>query len=182
MGYGCLDQHKKFLMEVSLSRSVQLPIELFSGKNLNSNNPIIWVWHADKIPPHIGISVHQKYFSLKASGKDYYVDIEHVVSLLKKKSISTLAFELKDVVDLDSITSVFEMYSETIPNKITCLTPIKKMLEIESVTKLSELLLELNRRNGIEKCVGFNINVDFNGLKEYDSADIHARLSKLTHE
>ncbi|NBR15845.1 MAG: hypothetical protein EBU01_14895, partial [Crocinitomicaceae bacterium] len=30
----------------------------------------LWILHADKIPPHIGISIDGQYFSLKAKGKD----------------------------------------------------------------------------------------------------------------
>ena len=34
----------------------------------------LWVFHADKIPPHIGISLDGCFFSLKSSGVD--IDLE----------------------------------------------------------------------------------------------------------
>lgn len=182
MEFGYLDLLKKFSMEVSLSKSIRIPIKIYAGDNLNLNSLILWVWHADKIPPHIGISFNQLYFSLKASGKDGGVEIEHVVNLLNKKTISTLAFELDELVDIDTISTIYDDYSMTIPNDVTCLTPIKKALCIDSVSKLDELLLELSAKNAIKQCIGFNIAENFKGLKEYNSSDIHARLLKLKDE
>ena len=34
------------------------------------NDVLIWIFHIDKIPPHIGISSQGVFFSLKSNGKD----------------------------------------------------------------------------------------------------------------
>ena len=36
-----------------------------------TNDVLIWIFHADKIPPHIGISSQGFFFSLKSNGKDF---------------------------------------------------------------------------------------------------------------
>lgn len=166
-------------MEVSISENVKLEIEAYNVSNLNLDSLVLWVWYADKIPPHVGISFGSKYFSLKATGKDEFIELNGVVNLLRKKTISTLGIELKEISNLQKIGSIYSEYATTIPNEITCLNPIKEVLGIIEVTKLRELLSVLNNKGQINKVIGFNIDESFKGIVNYNKDDIHNRLKKL---
>ena len=78
---------------------------------------VIWVLHADKIPPHIGISINGLFFSLKANGKDIAVPIENVLDVINRREITLLCFSLSDVLSEKRVADSFELYDKTIPNK-----------------------------------------------------------------
>ncbi|MDX2362846.1 MAG: hypothetical protein QNK23_18695 [Crocinitomicaceae bacterium] len=141
----------------------------------------LWVWHADKIPPHIGISIEGKYFSLKANGKDENMSIDKVTDLITKKKITALCFELNNSVQYKDMETCFANYELTVPNKITCLHPIKEILGCEKVRKLTELLTELYQHQNVERVIGFNTGEGFSGIKNYSTKDIHSRLKKLSN-
>lgn len=182
MIFGCQGQQKKYLMEV-LSFDLKLSeIVPFDSVEFKSEPTYIWAWHADKIPPHIGISTQGKYFSLKSNGKDEAVEISHVSELVERKKIKTLLFEIQDEVDLNMISNEFESYSTTVTNEVTCLNPLKSILGISDARMLVDLLAELEASNRISKIIGFNIDSSFKGIQDYKVEDIHNRLRKLENE
>ena len=154
-------------------------IQMNEGVDVTKTN--LWVWHANKIPPHIGISVDNRYFSLKANGKDENVDLESIKLILGKKPIATLCFELNKEIKAAKVNQVFNAYSTTVVGEITCLNPIKSLLDCEGADKLIELLKELYATNSISRVVGFNIPDDFEGICDYSINDIHDRLTKLSN-
>ena len=143
-------------------------------------NTNLWIWHANKVPPHIGISVDNRYFSLKANGKDQNVDLASIKSILRKKPIVTLCFELSLTITANQVNEVFDSYSSTIPGKVTCLNPIKVLLDCEIANKLTELLQVMYASGSVTQVIGFNIPKDFVGIKDYSIEDIHKRLTKLS--
>ncbi len=154
----------------------------FKESNLDPDKVILWIWHANKIPPHIGISSEGKYFSLKSTGKDVNLPIDQVIQLIQRKSIKTLAVELNIDVNTVDLDTVFDHYSITKSNQVTCLTPIKNVLQMRSPSKLEHLLSELSEMKVIRKFVGFNIDASFQGIPNYSVEDIHSRLETLEHE
>lgn len=52
---------------------------------LDTDKAQLWVWHADKIPPHIGFSINSHYFSLKANGRDVNVPIDSIIAVIHKE-------------------------------------------------------------------------------------------------
>jgi len=148
----------------------------------NSSSVLLWVWHADKIPPHIGLSLENQYFSLKANGKDFQLPVDNVFDLLAKKKITTLCFVLNNDIDLNSVLTEFKSYDQTIPFKVTCLNPIKNLLKCSEANKLIDLLEELERNNEVGSVFGFNVSDAFSGIKNYSTDDIHSRLTKLYND
>lgn len=142
----------------------------------------LWIFHADKIPPHIGISTEGKFFSLKANGIDCGVEVKSILNLIDRKKIPSILLELDGIISEKKMKQLFKKYTKTIPQKITCLHPIKLLLEVPSVNKLSELLEELDRHNRVLSKKYFNLPVDFNGIPEYDVEAIHNRLKILIDE
>ena len=153
-------------------------IQSFSLERV-SQGIVIWVLHADKIPPHIGISVNGLFFSLKANGKDMAAPIDNVLDVINRREIMLLCFSLRDVLSEKVVADSFNLYDKTIPNKITCLNPIKNVLRHDKPTKIVELLSLLEKEGRIFNVFGLNISNDFSGIKDYDVADIHERLTLL---
>jgi len=140
---------------------------------------LLWVWHADKIPPHLGISIEGKYFSLKANGKDQGLAIDTILSVLNKKQIKTVCFEIDTTITLQDLESEFLKFTTTIPNEISCLEPIQNLLQIKAASQLNDLLIALDERNQIKKTIGFNVTKEFKNFKRYTIEDVHARLKLL---
>ena len=81
-------------MEVLMSDRKIENIIPYSTDSFQSEKAYLWVWHADKIPPHLGLSTQSRYYSLKSNGKDQNVCFEKVIQLIDRKKIKTLAIEL----------------------------------------------------------------------------------------
>lgn len=144
------------------------------------NDVLLWVIHADKIPPHIGLSFENKFYSLKANGVDRGVDLSSLETVINDREIQTLIYVLnRKPIDLEDSFSSFE---KTIPGQITCLEPIKLALGYDNADKIHHLLNELKENNEVQACIGLNISKDFEGIPMYDISDIHSRLRLISNE
>lgn len=141
----------------------------------------LWVIHADKIPPHIGISIDGFYFSLKVSGKDESVSINSLVSVVRSKKIPTLAIEIIDnSFQLIDFQNVFMNYNRAESNMSSCLTPISKLyFPEEDDMILSELLNSIQIKHALGRIFGINLNSSFEGIPTYGHLEITNRLIKL---
>ena len=141
----------------------------------------LWVIHADKIPPHIGISMDGYYFSLKVSGKDESVSINSLVSIVNSKAIPTLAIEIIDKsLYLTELTQVFRQFDRAESNISSCLTPISKLYFPESDDMiLSELLDAIQEKHSLGKIYGLNLKDSFKGILTYGRLEITNRLIEL---
>lgn len=145
------------------------------------NGVFLWVIHADKIPPHIGISKDGVYFSLKVSGKDDQVSIKSLVGLIDLKQIPTLAIQVVDnELEFDDLISAFSNYLFAESNVSTCLTPISKLyFPNEDDYILSELLEAFQDKNLLGDIYGMNLKADFKGIPFYERSAITNRLIDL---
>lgn len=151
------------------------------AESLNfSEDSFIWIWHADKIPPHIGISTQNRYYSLKVSGKDNGLNCTSVWNLAVKKEIAIVLVKLNQPLELNRIKSKFEAFEITEPNSITCLSPISSILNFEC-KQLSELLNELTINNFIHSFLGNNLPNGYNQLRDYSTNEIMNRLKLLAN-
>jgi len=176
---GYLDQQKKYMMEVlsyELNLSEIVPFDVYS---FESDSVYLWVLHADKVPPHIGVSSEGSYFSLKSNGKDQNLPISSVRSIVERKGIKTLLFKLDCNVSAKDIEEQFSLYTKTITNQVTCLNPLRNILNFSDARILKDLLAELNNEQLIQSVVGINIDDSFKGIQDYKIEDIHHRLRKL---
>ncbi len=148
----------------------------------DAQKALLWVWHADKIPPHIGFSINGNYFSLKANGRDVNVPVDSIVELIHKKKIPTLAIQLDIYITNDVVEVEFLKFAKTVPLQITCLEPIKQIVGSTEASQLSELLTILNDRNQLQQVVGFYLPEDFKQIRSYTLEDIHRRLSDLVNK
>ncbi len=143
---------------------------------IDSDKTYLWVFNADKTPPHIGISSKGKYFSLKSGGIDDGIGIDSIVSLIKQKSIPTLLIELA-IPKLPEINSFFDQYQSTVAYETTCLEPIKKILGSGNEDTIHDLLSTLLGRDQVVAVLGKHLPNDYAGIPFYTLEDIHVYLS-----
>lgn len=144
-----------------------------------TNDLLIWIFHVDKIPPHIGISSQGIFFSLKSNGKDF-LETKYVNQITDKKDIKLIKVKLRFMLSSLSIAHVFEDYSSATSVECSCLSPIKKALNMPKVVmKLSDLLKELKQRDLIAGWHSTNVSNEEAGIRAYDLFEINARLNKL---
>lgn len=148
-------------------------------EQLDASKNLLWIWHATKIPPHIGVSSDGHYFSLKVSGKDVDLNVENIISLVQSKSIAMICVELKHDFSPDDLNRIFDGYSAASSNASTCLSPIKDILKIPIVKQLSELLQKLEENNTLGEIFGMNLPLGYDRIPKYSSVEIQQRLIKL---
>ena len=107
------------------------------------------------------------------------MSIEGLLEIVNRRTITTLCFVLNSSVEIESIVNEFERFEKTIPNEVTCLRPIKNVLNHKSATKLVELLQLLEENDNIDQVMGLNVKDDFDGIQDYDVEAIHVRLKSL---
>ena len=140
----------------------------------------LWIIHATKIPPHVGISIDGNYFSLKINGLDD-LNVEQVLKIIQKKQIATLLVKLEgNAVDFKRFVTVRNAYHLIIAGETTCLTPINSLLlENTKNVLLPELLEILSVEKKIENVFGLNLPENFTGHIAYDEAQVNKRLNEL---
>lgn len=138
----------------------------------------IWIWNADKVPPHIGISAGKEYYSLT------YRKSEHLLtaSMLKKAKRSGVPLVLVGIPNemvLFNLEAVFSKYERAIDG-ITCLHPIRESMNLDRrVNQLSDLLVYLESKNLIRGVNGLNLPEDYKGIPDYSIEDILKRIQAL---
>lgn len=138
----------------------------------------LWVIHADKIPPHLGISFESKFFSLKVNGKDLGLNTETLISLFTRKGTPVLLIEIDDKPEFP-LPIIFENYSQASSNGSTCLDPVSAALKIRGCRTVHELLAELEENGKVINYFGINLPADYSGVPFYTRSAIVDRLKKL---
>ena len=139
------------------------------------------IWHANKIPPHIGILIDGSYFSLKVKGKDTAIPVNEILKIINRKSICALFVEVQREVVKSHIFEVFSKYSNAEAYKFSCLTPITEVFDTnQNVHLLADLLNSFKEKNQIGKVFGLNLALDFGGIPMYGKEEIEARLKALS--
>lgn len=139
---------------------------------------LIWIWNADKIPPHIGISIGKDYYSLT------YRKSEHLLtaSMLKKAKRSAIPLILveipMEVIKKDAAIT-FSKYDRAVDG-ITCLQPIREVMDLDrDISQLANLLTYLKSNNLMVQVNGLNLPGNYCGIAEYSMEDILRRISNL---
>lgn len=141
----------------------------------------LWVIHADKIPPHLGVSYEGKFYSLKANGKDEGVSVTSILRVLGRKNIATLFYQIStDVVRMHP-ENAFRHLDKTIPGEVTCLHPLKSIFDNTTAHRIKDLLIDLEGKDAVVNVFGWQISDDFQQIPDYSPEDIHRRLKALVH-
>ncbi len=146
----------------------------------NENDGVwLWIFHVDKVPPHVGISQGNFFFSLKSNGKDE-IPVNKVLEIIKNKEIKSVLLNLNYNIKTVGIHKAFAQYDKAENIRTSCLAPIKNVLNApEKILKLSDLLSFLNHNNAIAGYRHFNVNKNKLGILKYGVEDIERRLNIL---
>ena len=139
----------------------------------------LWIFHVDKIPPHVGISQDGFFYSLKSNGKDYSLE-SSVFQIIENKNIKCLILKLRKKSKKTVIQAVFDQFERAFSAEVSCLTPIKEILNLDkNIPKLSSMLNELESQNMISGYTSFNVTKSECGILKYEVSDIDKRLNLL---
>lgn len=163
-----------------MSNTVLNHISAFSEETFAMNSVYLWIWNPTGIPPHMGISTEGRYFSLKANGLDFDSDLQDLIGVISRKKLSVLAVELNTDLTIMDCKSEFSQFKKTVAHEVTCLNPIKNVLNFSRTRKLSELLSKLEESNFLGGITSWNIEEDTVELANYSTEDIHKHLVSLT--
>ena len=177
-----MDLQNPFSME-----EFQFKIDLKNIKLISSvsefpdHKRLLYIFHANKIPPHIGWSENNTFYSLKATGLDIGLDTNKINHIVLKKKIPTLIVEIVDFVQNEHNTkNIFRSYGEGLDKGKTCLNPIDEVLfnqvKHDKIGDLLETLLDM-RMNLV--FYGVNLPQSFQGILEYSKDDIEKRIFEL---
>lgn len=140
----------------------------------------IWIWNADKIPPHIGISTGKDYYSLSYRKSERLLTAS-MLRKAKKASIPLVLVEIpKEVIRKDA-TVIFSGYHRAIDG-ITCLHPIREVMQLDQVNQLADLLTYLQSYDLITQVNGLNLPGNYRGIPAYSMEDILERIRSLNGE
>jgi hypothetical protein len=143
------------------------------------NTLIIWIWNADKIPPHLGVSIGKRYFSLTYKGVE---DFQTAAMLRKIKRLQIPMAFVGTKIDAEEnhVAKLFQSFERAKPGGATCLSPIKELFTSgKDVLQLANLLKELEDSNRISAFYGLNLQPDYSALPEYSWLDIVKRIEQL---
>ena len=152
-----------------------------NDKSVLNSGCYLCVWHAHKIPPHIGLIIDSEYFSLKVKGKDSSLPIAEILKLIHRKEICTLLIEIKIPITKAQIIAAFSQFSNAEAYKYSCLTPIADIFDLrQDVSMLADLLNSFKSKDLIGNVFGLNLISDFKGIPMYGKEEIEARLKALS--
>ncbi|MDF3026387.1 MAG: hypothetical protein K0S23_694 [Fluviicola sp.] len=141
----------------------------------------IWIWNADKIPPHIGISSGKDYYSLT------YRKSEHLLSAsmlrkAKRAAIPLVLVEIPQTMICLEPETVFSKYDRA-NGELTCLKPISEVMQLAGwINQLADLLIYLESEGLMLSVSGLNLPEGYRGIAAYSMEDILGRIRSLNGE
>lgn len=142
----------------------------------------LWIWNADKIPPHIGISRGQNYFSLTFREVEIQKSVIAMVRKARRAEIPLVLIDISDWPFQKDFTSVFQSYQRALPEGPTCLSPLIEVMEVETkIHQLHGLLTEIEKRGYLKQVFAVHLGEGYRGILNYSTEDIRSRIA-LLHE
>jgi len=155
---------------------------IFSWPEKIVSGTYLWIWNADKIPPHIGISRGQNYFSLTYRQAEIQKSVLAMVRKARRAQIPLVLVDLSDRPFTVDFTTIFQQFERAGMNGATCLTPVKQVIGVpDSVKQLSELLMEIEKAGSMKQVFAVHLTGDYTGIPEYTVSEIMQRIEQL-HE
>jgi hypothetical protein len=151
------------------------PEDLLSGHWL-------WIWNADKIPPHVGLSHNERYFSLTWKDCELALPVSGRKQQADRAGIPLVLIKLGETINFRDPRKVFSAYTSAVKDKTTCLRPVVEALGLnESIPQLSELLKLLAKQDNLRDVFALHLNKDYTKIAAYSVSDITRRIGQL-HE
>jgi hypothetical protein len=146
------------------------------------NGTFIWIWNADKIPPHIGISRGQNYFSLTYRNCEIQKSVTSMVRKAKRSGVPLVMVDISDWEIKQDFTTVFQQFEKARAGGPTCLSPVKATLGMgDEIRQLSDLLTEIKRCGKMKQVFALHLGPAYQGIPDYSVSEIMSRIEHL-HE
>lgn len=140
----------------------------------------VCVIHADKIPPHLGLVIDQKFFSLKTKGKDVDVPIDKLEQILSNKKVSSVFIKIDKSLNYNVVTNYFSALPNGLVKRQTCIHPLIQLLNPDEVCNtIADLLKYLEQENQISAVFGLHLSNDYLGIPDYDRRAVENRIKTL---
>lgn len=148
----------------------------------------LWLLKVDRIPPHLGLSVDGKYYSITIKGSEIALDLKSEIEKWNKRGLPRLGI-LLDVESPDGelLEQVF-MASSLRSAAKSCLIPVLHLLSFSIPTigrykTVHELIICLQNLGKIKTCYGSNLKPwltdNMFQLKSYTADEVQAYINGL---
>lgn len=158
------------------------PFDTFSTRGT-----YIILFHVDKIPPHLGLVVDEKYYSITIKEVELGLNVNKMVDLIKRKKIPTIIIEVDDKAK--NVSKFYSKYNSLKEESITCLTPIKEYFSVSNsfnstdIKVIFDLLDTLVEKNKVIQTFELNLShVIHEGkyaMKKYSFHQLNEQINKL---
>lgn len=156
----------------------------------------ICLLHVKRIPPHIGLIIDGKYHSLTIKGCEPDVAVSTLLKAVQQKKIESVFLKLTPhpVFSIDHLNSMFlevlKKYPQIRSNEVTCLSPIKDLLNefyaINSKEKdmIYDLLKRLEANNFILQAYSLNLSLENDELSipVYTQEELAKKINDIRNE
>jgi len=150
------------------------------------------IFHANRVPPHIGMFSSGRYYSLTATESQIGINIDSIWRTITSKEIETLFVQINSSPSESLLTSIYSSYKTARAYQFTCLRPIKDFFHIhhgmsmDNVQFIFDLIPALRSANLVEKTYHLNLKFpvyeNFFELLQYDMVDVYQRIEELQNE
>jgi len=139
----------------------------------------VWIWNANKIPPHLGISLDGTYYSLKYNGKDEGISVEALFRVVQKEQIPTLFIGIDEQLSAEKLIKIFGKYEVASSAGVTCLKPIAEIFNAMECRTIFDLLSILTEQDKVKSVDGICLPEVFEGIPFYNYESVQSRLIEL---
>lgn len=134
------------------------------------NDCFLVLLHANRIPPHLLVSIHGKIFTLSVKGATVDGELASLLQLIRRKKIETvfIRLSLPPVFTFEQLQSEIRQCTLAYPRvdvgMATCLAPIRDFCgavykaETGQVNLVFDLISELRKVQAVRDC--FHLNLD----------------------
>ncbi len=175
-------------MQTNISNKINFN-HSFSEKDLLKGVYVVML-HATRIPPHIGIVVDKKYFSLTIKGQEINHSIEALIKNINIRKIPTVFFKIKSnstftTHDLkEKIINHILQFKAVEIDVATCLSPVKLFFEAytiqtNDVNYIYELIPKLAEEELIETCSSLFVDEANYQLPIYNQQQIDDEIKNV---
>lgn len=153
----------------------------------------IFIIHATRIPPHLGLIYQGKVYDINVRGKKIGIPLRGFIDVICSKKIPSLFFRI-DATSKKNIEKIINhqiAIFDQVTMNVTCLAPVKGVISELFVQKavncgfVFELIPLLFEYKLVTKTLHFGLEkdiVDSNfRFKTYTMHDIQNRVNQLTH-
>lgn len=160
-----------------------------NGK-ISSKGIFIVILYANKVPPHIGLCLHDNFFSLKVSGAEI-ISKEALFRSIQIKKIPSLFVRLNANYGEENLLlmskNIFES-SHALDENTSCLDPIKEWSEYvfsinsNGINSIHDLMPLLKEKDVVMESYGFHLAITAENTYEieyYGKNEIRARINQL---